>query len=70
MIFTVQGYFGEFSSFLLFMSAQVIVSAQNPLNITLHDNCCSSASVRATKVPKVAFKDNGQRYLFHIKYIF
>ena len=48
--------FGRFCNFLLFMSAaQVLVSAQNPPKITLHGNCCSSASIRATKVPKVPF---------------
>ena len=38
------------------MSAKVLVSVQNPPKVTLHGNWCSSASIEATKVPKVAFE--------------
>ena len=48
--------FARFCNFLLFLSAQVLVSAQNLPNITLHSNCCSSASIGAKKVPKVPFE--------------
>ena len=46
--------FGWFCNFLLFMSAHVLVSAQNQPKITLHGNCHSKASRRATKVPNVS----------------
>ena len=48
--------FGRFSNFFLFMSAQALVSTQKPPNITLHGNCCNSASKRATMLPKVPFE--------------
>ena len=43
------GYF----NFLLFMSAQVFVSANNPPKKTLHGICHSTTPIRTTKVPKV-----------------
>ena len=50
-----QVFFGGFCNFILFMSAQVIVNAQNPSNIPLHSNCCSSVSIWV-KMPR---KNNG-----------
>ena len=44
------------------MSAQVPVSARNPLKTTRHINWCSSASIRATKVSRCHFKDDGQSF--------
>ena len=41
------------SNSLLLMSAEVLVSVQNPPKITLHGNWSSSASIVATKVLKV-----------------
>ena len=45
-----QGYFRQFCNFLLFMSALVLLIAQNPPEITLHGDCHSTAS-QVLKVP-------------------
>ena len=58
---TVQGYFCGFCNFLLFITTQVPVSAQNPPTITLPGNWWSSAS-KIQRVPSYNFKDNGQSY--------
>ena len=41
--------YGGFCNFLLVMSVQVFVSAQNLLKITLHSNCHTSAPIMATQ---------------------
>ena len=48
--------FAGFYNFLLFMSAQVFVSAQNLLTIGLHTICYSTTLIRAIKAPKVPFE--------------
>ena len=48
--------FNGFYNFLLFMSAQVFVSAQNSLKITLHSNCHNSAPIMARQVHKVPYE--------------
>ena len=50
-----RAFFSRFCNFLLFISAQVPVSVQNPPEIILHSNCYNSAPMKATKVPKVPF---------------
>ena len=47
--------FGGLRNFLLVMSAEVLVSAQNPPKVTLPGNSPSSAPIKATKVPEVPF---------------
>ena len=61
--------FGRFYNFLLFMSAQAIVSAQNPAKINLHGNCHITAPIRATKVPKVPQLSLSYKMHFPIKCI-
>ena len=51
-------------SFLLFRSAQVLVSAQNPLKIPFYRNCHSTAPITAIKVPKLSSKYNSYSFLF------
>ena len=46
-------FFGGFCHFLLVLSAQALVSAQNPPKITLYGNCHSLAPMIAAQVGKV-----------------
>ena len=62
--------FAGFYNFLLFMSAQVFVSALNLLKICLHTKCHSTALIRAINAPKVPFERLWTHLHFLIKYTF
>ena len=56
MTVTVQGYFDDFFYFLILMSAQDLVYVDTKCaENTLHGSYHITASIRATKVPKVPF---------------
>ena len=52
----VKSYFWWFCRILLVMSAQALVSAQNPPKMTLYGNCHSSAPIIAAQVCKVPYQ--------------
>ena len=60
MTFTVQGYFRQILGTHKCLGTHDWKKVANMLKSPLHANCHSSTSIKATKLPRVPFKANGQ----------